>query len=321
MNVLKKVRNNTYINKAVRGLLKISLITLNKITQKWPVSGIIKIYLNEKELKFFARSDDGTVSTLFYERNYVETKELNLFAHLARKSKTIIDVGANTGLYSIVGAKQNPEATVYALEPNPINLIRLKKNIELNQLHNITLIEKALGQDTMEVSFTVPKQNVISDTSSVLPEFSRSTYKGEVEWKEIKVEQTSLDILFNNYKFKTAELVKIDVEGYEVNVFEGAKTFFTKYSPIILCEIFLSSYKKQYFENFLEEYGYFAYLVLKEGIIRLDGRLETNHDGLNYLFARGKTKSVFTSYKVVDGLIEELISTTNFPPTALENQI
>lgn len=306
MKVLKKIRNNTYLNKAVRGLLKYSLLNLNKISQRWPVSGAISIKLDGQKFGFFAKSDDGTISNLYYNQAYMEAGELKLFFHLAKESNVIIDVGANTGLYSIVSAVDNQNASIYAFEPNPVNLVRLKENIQLNQLKNITLIEKALGSSAKTVSFYIPTEDRISDTSSVIPEFSKSTYEGKIEWKEIKVQQTSLDHLSDIYKFKGVELIKIDVEGYEVDVFEGAKDFFKKYAPIVLCEIFLSDDKKEYFNQFLKAYGYHAYLVVKEGLIRLDEGMIPNHDGMNFLFVKGRTKEVFSSFRLMDDLVKEL---------------
>lgn len=305
-NMLKTLRNIGFLNKTVRVLLKKFSVLLYKLSFKWRVSGKVTVRFDGKKIFFFAKCDDGIIDTLFYGREYIEFSELNLFVQIAKKSNTIVDIGANTGVYSILSAKCNENALIYAIEPNPINQIRLKKNIQLNNLLKIKIIGNAIGGTTKTVSFTVPDNDIISDTSSVLPEFSKLTYVNEIKWKEITVFQNTLDDLFKENKDKI-DLIKIDVEGYEINVFEGAKSFFYNNSPIIICEIFLDNEKRKYFNKFLEEYDYIAYLVLKEGVLRLDKTLIPNLDGLNFLFSRGKTDLIFTSFKNTDKLIDELM--------------
>ena len=278
---------------------------LEKFSDKWSLSGIVTVAFREKKLRFFTHQDDGIADALFYGKNYVESGDIFLFSELARQSSLIVDVGANTGLYSVIGAAFNPSANIVAIEPNPVNGKRLQKNIELNKALNIQVIKYAVGDAERAVSFTIPEKEVISDTSSVNKEFSQSFYRGELKWKQITVSQTSLDILFPENS-QPVDLIKIDVEGYEMNVFEGAKNFFRNNSPVIFCEIFLSDKSKQYFDAFLEEYQYTPYIIFKEGILRLDNGLTENYIGYNFLFAKGKTKEVFTSFKTMSKLITEI---------------
>ncbi len=57
----------------------------------------------------------------------------------------LIDIGGNHGLVTCILAKQNPMAKVIVLEPIPELVNRIKKNVELNNLTNVTIIDKALG--------------------------------------------------------------------------------------------------------------------------------------------------------------------------------
>ena len=278
---------------------------LKRFSDKWSLSGTVNISFREKKLKFFTRGDDGIVDVLFYGKNYVEAGDIFLFSELAKHSSLIVDIGANTGIYSIIGAAFNPSASVMAFEPNPVNQVRFRKNIELNNASNVKLINSAVGESEKQVLLTVPEKEIISDTSSVNKEFAESFYGGEIKWKQISVAQTSLDAHFaENPQY--VDLMKIDVEGYEMNVFDGAKKFFRKNSPVIFCEIFLSEKSKRYFDVFQEEYGYTPYIIFKEGILRLDNGLIENHIGYNFLFAKGKTKEIFSSFKKTEQLIQEI---------------
>lgn len=106
------------------------------------------------------------------------------------------------------------------------------------------IIEKALGNTTREVNFSIPADGSIADTSSANGEFSRATYEGTIDWKEIKVPQVTLDSFIDDPQLKTVELLKLDVEGYEMEVLEGANVFLKKFSPVIFCEILLDEKRK-----------------------------------------------------------------------------
>ncbi len=278
-----------------------------RFSDKWNLSGIVTISFREKKLKFFTRQDDGIAHALFYGKNYIEAGDIVLFSELARRSPVIVDVGAYMGLYSVIGAAFNPSASIIAIEPNPVNQKRLQKNIELNNASHVQIIKYAVGDAERPVAFTVPDKEIISDTSSVNKEFSESFYRGELKLKQITVPQISLDTLFPENS-QPVDLIKIDVEGYEMNVFDGAQNFFREHSPVIFCEIFLTDKNTKYFDAFLKEYGYTPYIIFKEGILRLDNGLTENHISYNFLFAKGKTKEVFTSFKRMDTLIRELRS-------------
>jgi FkbM family methyltransferase len=266
----------------------------------------VTIQFRGKKLVFYTRSDDGITDRLFYERDYIEYPELNLFSYLAERSKTIIDIGANTGLYSITSSALNPNSKILAFEPNATNIKRLNKNIELNGFKNIQVIEQVVGDMTGTVSFSVPVVDIISDTSSVLSDFSKSSYEGQLQWKQVLVPQISLDDFFKGATEKI-DLLKIDVEGYEMNIFKGAGEFFQTHSPLIFCEIFLDDEKKKFFEAFLHSNNYYSYLLLREGLLRLDEGLIYNYDGLNFLFCKKKTSVIYSSFKNIRSLAEELL--------------
>jgi len=261
------------------------------------------------EIPFYTQSDDDVVDTLFYNKEYYEYNDLLLFVQLAEISKTVVDIGANTGIYTVLSASANPKLDVIAFEPNPTNHARLQKNIQLNALQNVRVVQNAVGDTSEPITFTIPKDDRISYTSSVLAEFSKSSHGGQLEWKEITVPQITLDTFFQG-RTGGVDLLKIDVEGYEVSVFEGGKEFFRDKSPVVLCEIFLTEEKRIYFENFLHQYEYTAYIVLRDGLLRLDKTINTNFDGNNFMFSRGKTKNIFTSFKQLDELRSTLLCPT-----------
>jgi len=74
-----------------------------------------------------------------------EFKVRKLIEKLAREGKIIIDIGAHIGKYSIIASKINPNAKIYAIEPEKDNFNLLNKNIKLNKVKNIFPIKVALS--------------------------------------------------------------------------------------------------------------------------------------------------------------------------------
>jgi len=244
---------------------------------------------------------------LYYNpKTYSEIHELEFFANLAKKASTILDIGANTGLYTIYSSLVNNNSRIFSFEPYPINAERLKKNISLNHLSNVTVIQKALGNENKKVTFAVPVKAQICDALSVDKEFTSRFYKGQVEYTETDVEQITLDQFIEENKIEKIDLIKIDVENYEMAVFSGAEKMLNEQSPAIMVEIFVSPEKIKFFEEFLRPKGYNAYIILSDGLVRTETLID-NPDCRNYFFTKKKSDLVYLSFKNKDLILSELI--------------
>lgn len=296
--MFKVIRRNPLVNKFVRNILKRAGKTQKIIESKWRLSGVIELVHNQKSFQMYSECDDGILNPLFYGDDYIETNDLKVFTKLIMPGDVIFDIGANTGLYSVVSGVVSNDATIYAFEPNVANLKRLSKNIELNSLSNITIIPFAVGNTNEDILFTVLKDDVVSDTSSAIEAFSKSTYRGELEWKNISVAQIRVDDFVESHNISKIDLMKVDVEGYEIEVLKGAMQSILCWKPTILLETFLDGDKRSFLEVFVREAGYTVYLIFKEGIVKTGGNFESN-TGLNYLLMSFETEQVFTKISEV----------------------
>ncbi|MDB5269240.1 MAG: methyltransferase FkbM [Hymenobacter sp.] len=306
---LKYLRSISPLNTFIRSTLRSIPGIIHRLESHWRIFGQVTINFEGQPLTFYTAGDDDIVDTLYYQKNYLESNEIHLFSHFAKRAKIIIDVGANTGVYTLVSAIANPKATIYAFEPNPVNHTRLLQNIKLNGLSNVRVEQQAVGNADTPIVFNVPADARISYTSSVLADFSHATHQGKLQWKEITVPQVTLDAYTANHS-TTVDLLKIDVENYEMSLFDGARQFFSRHSPVVLCEIFLDEERLHYFQQFLRTYQYTAYAVLNDGILRLDDNLEKGVVTNNFLFAPRKTGNVFTPYLQMDKLCQEIFGAT-----------
>jgi FkbM family methyltransferase len=128
------------------------------------------------------------------------------------KGDIFIDVGAYAGLYTLIaGIKVGSSGKVISFEPNPLNFIFLKRNIELNKLNNVIIIQKAVGDKSGKLKLQFPAH------STALSSLLRM---GKWE-KRISVESTTIDDVVSNLDLNFVKILKVDAEGYEFNVLKG----------------------------------------------------------------------------------------------------
>lgn len=271
------------------------------------VSGTVNIKFEDLRFKLYAQWDDSIVDTFF--RNplqYSEYHELLLFHQLSKKPGTIIDVGANTGLYTIVARLANKDNPIVAFEPYHVNFERLRKNIELNKIASlVSLQQSAVGDKTGTTSFEVPANDQVCDVPSADLEFTRKFYRRWMQYKTIEVPQTTLDQHIVSAGINNVKLIKIDVENFELNVLNGALQLLRTQQPVLLVEMFVDKARTRWYEETLKPIGYYCYLVLKEGIVRTD-TLEENPDSRNVIFTTHRTEARYLSFSEKERMAEAL---------------
>ena len=153
--------------------------------------------------------------------------ELKYLKYLIDENSVFIDVGANTGIYSMIAAKIiGNRGTVVSIEPFPEMCVRLIKNAEINNFSNVRV--RTFGaSDTTEVKTFWLNSNKPNS-------FSFSIKVGNA--KSLSFLTVSLDELFEWEKLDRLDYIKIDAEGEEDKVIKGAERIIQKYKPIIQAE-------------------------------------------------------------------------------------
>ncbi len=308
MKVFKIIRKNTLINKFFRQILKFSWNLANDVylylIKRWSPSGIINCTFENIAFKLYNESDDGLPYYFYYNEPYPEKADLKLFLALAQKSKTIVDVGANTGLFSVLAAIVNPKSQILAFEPYHSNAERFKVNMKANSIGNVQLHEIAIGNLNGEIQFAVPENEIVNDVSSLNMDFSKSIYP-EIKWVNKSVKISKLDDFAVEQKI-CIDLIKCDVESFEMSVFQGADRILREDRPTIIFECFLDEERKEFFNQILTKYSYYAYLILEQGIVYTkEGFLSS--EGLNYLISPVIPAQTFISYHNPEELNRRLL--------------
>lgn len=145
-----------------------------------------------------------------------------------RPGDVVIDVGAHVGLLSILGRLAvGAEGLVHAFEPLPETYARLRDNVALNAYANVFTHPLALADAPGEAVFYVNAVN--EGASSLLREGGTPT---------CTVEVSTLDRVFATGFPRRPRLMKLDVEGVEMNVLRGGTEFFATSAPdLVFCEI------------------------------------------------------------------------------------
>ena len=160
-----------------------------------------------------------------------------MLERVLKPGMTVFDVGANIGYYVLMEARLvGPKGRIVALEPSPDNVDRLRRNLELNQVANATVLSKAVSDRPGRRRFFLADQSnlhTFHDTGSALPHLTG---------RSIEVDCTTVPELAA--EFGAPDLIRMDVEGHEVEVLGGmvAAVEAGRLMPMVLFETHLSRY-------------------------------------------------------------------------------
>ncbi|HEX5179675.1 MAG TPA: FkbM family methyltransferase [Gemmatimonadaceae bacterium] len=149
-----------------------------------------------------------------------EYAKQRLFARRVHVGDVVFDVGANVGFYTLLAAARVGETgRVIAFEPLPKNVQRIHQHLRLNRLENVQVMEAAVGARSGTARFQPHASNAMGKVSA----------NGIVG-----VELVSLDVLTDSKSIPDPTLIKIDVEGAELDVLKGAARTLDRARPAIL---------------------------------------------------------------------------------------
>jgi len=166
----------------------------------------------------------------------------------------VVDAGATIGDFTVKAALQaGNEGFVYAFEPEPDNYSWLKRNTE--NLRNVKIFDKALWNKAEKMTLwrtaSYRAAHTLGSTNSSL--IPRTIYTDKIEVETVRLDEAITG---------RVDFIKLDVEGSELNVLEGAKRILEQYKPFIAAELHPYEDYPQYdlrfneVNGFLYKYGY-----------------------------------------------------------------
>jgi len=229
--IKKFVKRNEFLRRIILPIIDRSI--LFKMHIKFNLTFSFNL-LNGKKIKFFPK---GQIAFGIFTNKF-ELKELEIFQSLLKEGMTIVDAGANIGLYSLVASKiVGNSGKVISYEPSFETFQILKNNIEINNVSNVVLTNCGLGETEDEVLILRQDMGTKDAERYIMPS-NHVPDENLINVKEINSkEEIRIDTLDNNLKknkINKIDFLKIDTEGFEYYILLGAKEILLNSPEIIM---------------------------------------------------------------------------------------
>jgi len=176
----------------------------------------------------------GAIAAGLWSGVEYEPAELGLISRLLKPDSVFLDVGANVGIFSLFAAKVFPSARIFAFEPAAKTFKLLARNIWLNDAQNVTPVRSALGSSSGQAKMHVNVAGKDGLNTLGVP----SHPDCELAGTEI-VPITTLDEFLAVGTIARVDVMKVDAEGAELFIMEGAKELLQRNdAPVLLYEAF-----------------------------------------------------------------------------------
>ena len=221
-------------------LEKESKVTYDVAAAEQEATGYHELVFAAREFKFVKFPGSEPLTKGLTSRTWEAPLPIILMGMIARTKGIFVDVGGNSGIYTILAGVTRADVNIHTFEPFPEAADILRRNVALNGIQErVTLHDVALSDRAghAELYLPDPGHGRLETSASLEAEFK----KQHAECRHI--ETRTLD----SYSFdQPVSIVKIDVEGHEYAVIKGAQRMLIEDRPVIFAEM-LSGAKKHFF--------------------------------------------------------------------------
>jgi len=209
-------------------------------------NGIIKVHMKRPFRGKIALRETGSDLATFHEIAVDE-----VYGQVVRKVggfQTVIDLGANIGLASLYLAHHSPSCRIFSVEPNPQSYEMLVRNVR-NLGSRCKTLRAAAWRTHRQLS---PDPRVATDRFSTFTLRDSSSTAGD-QWT---VEGFTMLEILDHSGFKTVDLLKVDIEGAEAEMFSGKHLQWLTRVGAIAIEFHKDSRKMCAFDDIMRSYGF-----------------------------------------------------------------
>ena len=208
-----------FITSIISALYRVKRLLIPKIyIGRYPLFRQVKArFLAERPIKvgqfqFFA--DKVDTLRLLGNRDYAQDEQSH-FQSIIKPGYTCVDLGANIGFFSVLFAHwTGPNGKVFAFEPSPENLVLLRKNLKINGISNVEIVDKAVSDEEGVIKLHLCKDNFGDNRIYASEE--------EKDRKTVDIQAIKLDDFFAS-KSKPIDFIKMDIQGAELRALKGMK--------------------------------------------------------------------------------------------------
>jgi FkbM family methyltransferase len=215
----------------------------------------------------FLTIPNNTCGLLSYVDQSYEPDELRIVDLYLRPGDTFVDAGANVGIFTAYASRAvGKSGCVIAFEAHPLISTVLAENVALNKLTNVTVVTAALGDKAGELKMKYPRADPGSTHVAIRPSAEDAT-----------VPVVTLDAALRERGVAHADYLKIDVEGFERQVLEGAMDTITRNPTIIVQTEVFEEHLARYGQKPADLFAFLAGLGFVPHVINTDGELSQVH--------------------------------------------
>jgi len=184
-----------------------------------------------------------------FRRGTYEPEQTRLFQEAVGPGQVAYDVGAHIGYYTLLASDLvGDKGHVVAFEPLPSNLWDLRRHLQMNGCHNVTVIDACVGEHAGSCQF---KRGTGPRTGYIAPNGA------------LTVQMVRLDELLNEGTIPAPDCIKVDVDGTELAVLQGAQSLIARKHPTIFLSVHSDEARRQC-GDLLEAQGYRLHTICTE---------------------------------------------------------
>jgi FkbM family methyltransferase len=226
------------------------------------------------EIVYDPRTDVGAALRLraFFEERLIDAAAAMFVALYGDEDRAVVDVGANIGTHALVWAQALPGTPVFAIEPTPATQALLRRNVERNgKRDQIRILPYAASNADGEAEFFL----TADDAYNSMVDSGRKRRLGVIRVPARRLDTLAAEAL----EGRRVGLLKIDVEGAEPEVLEGARALLHRDRPILFLEVWGSGKGRDpdAIVQSVRDLGYRSYVYTERGLVR-----SQKHDDRHY---------------------------------------
>ncbi len=275
--ILKKVYKLIPLKKEIFSVVRMLFSPGQKIYRHLHFKDIFKVTV-KKGVYFLMRHYGHQLENDIFWKGLTgrwEKQSIEIWMKLSEKANVVMDIGANTGIYSLVSKSINPNARVMAFEPVERVFKKLESNIRLNNYDTECYLMAVSDQNGEAVFYDTDAEHTY--TVTINKDLSHDN-----RYHPVKVQITTIDSLIKEKKLDSIDLIKIDVETHEAEVMKGFSLINT-YHPAILIEILSDKIGEKVQQEIESHGGRYLYFDINEekGLKKVDQIRKSS--GMNFL--------------------------------------
>lgn len=188
--------------------------------------------LRTRDYRLHAYPRKGTLTRALVRRGGWEPVQTNVFRDLLQPGDLAIDAGANFGHYALTAAKRvGPTGQVIAFEPHPETFAMLEANCQLLEVDNVDAVQAGLGSEDGTLRFYTDSENPGGHS------YFDWNLRSEAARSETARVYALDSYLSRRNNGQRVSVIKIDVQGFEANVLNGAVGVIERDRPAVFCEV------------------------------------------------------------------------------------